>query len=185
MTDTVPVLTALPPGLVLEGEIWRGETGVLNRDAPSRSRSSRSTSRGWRAREHDGRVLRGAPCRPRSASLRPPTAVVAETFTDGAALFAGSGWKAWSRSACRAVTGRTSAAGSRRRTRTTGVATPSARRWNVHASDVRERSSSSARPLHDPLTAVCLPDTDLARCRRPRAIPRSTAPGNWDKAAVT
>jgi hypothetical protein len=65
--------------------------------------------------------------RPRSAPLGPPTSAVAETFVDGPALFDAVcrlGLEAWSRSAYRAATARISAAGSRRRIRTTGVATP-------------------------------------------------------------
>jgi hypothetical protein len=82
--------------------------------------------------------------------LRPPTAVVAETFTDGPALF-----DAVCRLGLEGVVAKRLSSPLPHEQRgwvktknpTTGVGTPSARRWNVHASNIRERSSSSVRPL--------------------------------------
>jgi bifunctional non-homologous end joining protein LigD len=97
MTETVPELAALPPGLVLDGELvaWRdGDpyfpdvcARVLNRDA-----SIPITFVAFDVLRMDGENMMDAWFEERRAALvrlplRPPTSVVAETFADGAALF--------------------------------------------------------------------------------------------------
>jgi bifunctional non-homologous end joining protein LigD len=137
MTELLPELAALPPGLVLDGELvaWRDSdpyfpdvcARVLNRDA-----SIPITFVAFDVLRIDGESMMDASFEERRAALvrlplRPPVSVVAETFADGAACStpcAGSDSKAWSRSACRAATAPVTGAGSRRRTRTTGVAMP-------------------------------------------------------------
>jgi bifunctional non-homologous end joining protein LigD len=97
MTHAVPELAALPPGLVLDGELvaWRdGDpyfpdvcARVLSRDA-----SIPITFVAFDVLRIDGENMVDASFEERRAALvrlplRPPTAVVAETFTDGPALF--------------------------------------------------------------------------------------------------
>jgi bifunctional non-homologous end joining protein LigD len=97
MTELLPELAALPPGLVLDGELvaWRdGDpyfpdvcARVLNRDA-----SIPVTFVVFDVLRIDGENMMNASFEERRAALvrlplRPPTSVVAETFTDGAALF--------------------------------------------------------------------------------------------------
>jgi bifunctional non-homologous end joining protein LigD len=97
MTELLPELAALPPGLMLDGELvaWRdGDpyfpdvcARVLNRDA-----SIPITFVAFDVLRIDGKNMMDASFEERRAALvrlplRPPTAVVAETFTDGAPLF--------------------------------------------------------------------------------------------------
>ena len=97
MTEAVPELAALAPGLVLDGELvaWRDgdpyfpDVGarVLNRDA-----SIPITFVAFDVLRIDGENMMDASFEERRAalvrlSLCPPTSVVAETFADGAALF--------------------------------------------------------------------------------------------------
>jgi bifunctional non-homologous end joining protein LigD len=97
MTELLPELAALPPGLVLDGEIvaWRdGDpyfpdvcARVLNRDA-----SIPITFVAFDVLRIDGENMMDASFEERRAalvqlSLCPPTSVVAETFADDAALF--------------------------------------------------------------------------------------------------
>jgi bifunctional non-homologous end joining protein LigD len=97
MTETVPGLAALPPGVVLDGELvaWRdGDpyfpdvcARVLNRDA-----SIPITFVAFDVLKMDGKNMMDASFEERRAALvrlplDPPMSVVAETFTDGPALF--------------------------------------------------------------------------------------------------
>jgi bifunctional non-homologous end joining protein LigD len=141
MTETVPELTALPPGLVLDGEIvaWRdGDpyfpdvcARVLNRDA-----SIPITFVAFDVLRIDGENMMDASFEERRAALvrlplSPPMSVVAETFAEGAALF-----DAVCKLGLEGVVAKRLSSRYRpgergwikTKTRTTGVATPSARR---------------------------------------------------------
>jgi hypothetical protein len=99
---------------------------------------------------HAERPLKSCASTVRVGRLRRPSRTAPPCSTP----CAGSGWRAWSRSAYRVATARTSAAGSRRRTRTTGVATPSARRCSARGSVGRELTCSALRAERDQVAAA-------------------------------
>jgi bifunctional non-homologous end joining protein LigD len=167
MTELLPELGSLPAGLVLDGELVAWKSGqphfplvcrrVLNGDT-----TVPLTYVIFDVLRRDGDDLTGKPYRSRPATLEElkldgGSWTSAETFEDGPALF-----DAVCRLGLEGVVAKRLASRyranqrgwSRRRIRTTGVATRSARRCSARGSVVSELTSSARRAVREQVAAA-------------------------------